>query len=209
MALAKDEITADLMWRYVEHLREWEASGEPVTFTRPELESLVDVLATASAVPLALSAEQSEERKTAVRHRVQESLGGAPAEGRAPSGWRKSPLRRFLRGNRVPAWKFGLATTAAAALAVALGTVGLWHRPAPQTAPVRVVKVPQGVSGIEPMEEKKVHQLLPRMVNNELSPQQEKNLMWHMLVCPGCYDEYARLKHQGKTAARIEHYVQR
>ena len=209
MALAKDEITADLVWRYIEHLREWEATGDPVRFTRPELEELVDVLATASAVPQALGAEQSEERKTAVRHRVQESLGGAPAEGRTPSAWRKSGLRRLLRGMRSPAWRLGMATGVVAALAVSVGTVGMWHHPAQPPVPVRVVKVPQGVSGIEPMEEKTVHELLPRMVNNQLTPQQEKNVMWHMLVCPGCYDEYARLKHHGKTATRVEELAQR
>ena len=169
----------------------------------------MDVLATASAVPQALAAEQSEERKTSVRHRVQQSLGGSPAEGRARSAWRKSPLRRLLQGSKVPAWRFRAVSAAAAVMAAALVSVGVWHRPVSPPVPVRVVKVPQGVTGIEPMGEQTAHTLLPRMIHNQLDAQQEKNLMWHMLVCPGCYKDYNRLKQQSRSQRPGERLVLR
>jgi hypothetical protein len=67
----------------------------------------------------------------------------------------------------------------------------------PTETVVKRVRVPVQASeiDIQPVEESLVHDLLPRLVRNELPPKQERNLMWHMLVCRGCFDEYVELKH--------------
>src|SRR5436189_82680 len=55
---------------------------------------------------------------------------------------------------------------------------------------------------VQPLNEKQAHEFLPKMVRNELPAQQEKNLMWHMLICPGCFEEYEDLRRQGQVASR-------
>jgi hypothetical protein len=66
------------------------------------------------------------------------------------------------------------------------------------------VRVPVNVDDVQPLDERKAHELLPRMIHNQLSRPQEKDLMWHMLVCPGCLDEYIQMKQShGQTASDV------
>lgn len=195
MADTKQELAADLVWRYVEYLREQEGRE---ALTRAELEQVLQLMETASAVPEALEPEASERCRAAVRARLEQVVH--PAAVTPPTAPVAAPERRAARNwftAPVPAWSLGLALTAIAVLSGLVGTVGTWHR-AP--AVTRYVKVPVDVDDVQPVEEREVHQLLHKMVRNELPPQQEKNLMWHMLVCPGCFDEYVSMKHQGQTA---------
>jgi hypothetical protein len=207
MARTKEEIAADLVWQYVEHVRQSEAEGRPACFSRMELDQLVDVLETAAGMPHALTADECEERRAAVRRRVEQMLpppaAAAPPPQAAPeaSAPRRSWLHDFLGGAAVvPAWRFQAATAAALALTCAVVTVNIWHRPAPE---VRVVQGRSEAPGdVEPISEQKAHELLPGMVRNRLARQEERNLMWHMLVCPRCYDEYAAMKERERTAFR-------
>jgi hypothetical protein len=205
MALTKEEIAADLVWRYVEHVRESEAENRPACLSRGELEQLVEVLHTAAHAPQALTAESCEERRAAVRRRVELMLPRsetAPPAAAAPAASGESWLRRLLGGAAVvPAWQFQAAAAAALALAAGVVTVNLWHRPAPETVVVqRRTAEPPG--DVEPIDERKAHELLPGMVGNRLARQDERNLMWHMLVCPRCFDDYTELKQQDRTARR-------
>lgn len=195
MSDTKQELAAELIWRYVEYLREQEAAGNRETFSRAELEQLVAVMETASGVSHVIGPEETESCRAAVRARLEQvvrpaALAAVPLPVVAPparsAGW-------FSR--RVPAWSVAFAC--AASLVLAAGTVGMWHKPAQV---VKRVKVPVNIDDVEPVEEREVHRLLHKMVQNELTPRQEKNLMWHMLVCPGCFDEYVSIKGQSHTA---------
>jgi hypothetical protein len=185
MAVTKEQIAAELVWRYVEQVRELQP-GE--AFTRAELEQLLDVLATGGALPEAL--EAGESCRAAARSRLEEVLAvpalARPAEPAPASRVKPAGVPRL-----VPLWQLGSAVAAAAVLAVALFSVGVWHRPA---QPVIVRTVVERPGDIQPIDEPKAHELLPKMVRHELQPQEEKNLMWHMLVCPGCYHDYVTLR---------------
>jgi len=203
MSAPKEALAADLVWRYVEQVRELEAAGEPVRFSRAELEELVELLATASAVPEALAAEdakaglQEADCRAAVRTRLETMLAAhrtAHPEPAAP----ERPARATQR-SIPPVWKLRAALGAAAALALALATVDAWH---PPKVVVKRMSVPRDVRGVEPIDEELAEREIPLMVRNELSPQDEKNLMWHMLVCPGCFDEYVRVKREAPMAGR-------
>jgi hypothetical protein len=198
MARTKEEMKADLVWRYVEHLREMQDTGQCVRLTRAELEELVEVLETASSVSPVVSSEPCDARRTNVRTRMEPLLAGpgsessraVPVEGR---GTGQTGLWNTVR--LLEPWKFQIALAVAAGLALALITVNVWHQPPPVTRVVRV-RVPVDAPDVQPIDEQQAHELLPRMVHNQLTPQEEKNLMWHMLVCPGCFDDYVELKHQ-------------
>jgi hypothetical protein len=99
---------------------------------------------------------------------------------------------------------FRTALTAAVALSVALATVNQWHRPA-EVVKIRKIRVPvnEAEINVQPVAEADVHELLPRLVRNELEPQAERNLMWHMLVCRGCFDQYVKIKHTNQTASEV------
>ncbi len=195
MADTKQELAADLVWRYVEYLREQEGRAP---LTRAELEQVFQLMETASSVPEALEPQVSEQCRAAVRARLEQVVHPTaipPAAG--PAAVPQPRATRNWFALPVPAWSLGLALAAVAVLGGLVGTVGAWHRP---PAVTRYVKVPVDVDDVQPVEEREVHQLLHKMVRNELPPQQEKNLMWHMLVCPGCFDEYVSMKHHGQTA---------
>lgn len=198
----REEIAADLVWRYVEHVRAARAEGSAAELSRAELEQLVETLDLVGRVPEALCAERAEDtaRRAAVRRRLETAVTAATAE--RPSPARSGPWLGLLSDTSlVPAWRFRAAFAAAMALALALATTSLWHRP---TVVVKRVRVPVEAAsvGIEPVEEALVHDLLPRMLRSELSPRQEKNLMWHMIVCSGCFDEYVQLRQSGRTVKK-------
>jgi hypothetical protein len=184
MPFTKEEIAADLVWRYVEHVRE---TPDAETLSDSEIRQLVEVMLSVPATGEAVAAEATEERRAAVRERVHQVLAaGAP---------RPEPRRRAFAAlpALVPAWRFRVVCAATAVLATAVATVGFWHHP-----PTRVVRVafPRDVRDVEAMDETTAHVLLPRMLRNQLQPAEERNLMGHMLVCPGCFDEYISLKRQ-------------
>jgi hypothetical protein len=195
MALSREEIAADLAWRYVEHVRAAEA--EPLT--DEELEQLVAVLKSVAPTGEALTDAEVEERRTAVRRRLEALQPPAAAPARA-FGYAARP-RTSVPSPVVPAWRFRVACAFTAALALLLGTVGFWHK-APIV--VRRLVIPRDIRGVEAMDEKQAHRMLPEMVSNHLSPQQEKDLMAHMLVCPGCFNAYQQMKpHQQSAEAGV------
>lgn len=197
MALNKEEIAADLVWRCTEHVRALESEGKRVEFTREELEQLVGTLELATRVPQALAVGQPPECRAAVRRRVEQSYHETPPLQESAAGV-ALPHRPAAR-SMVPAWQFRLTAAAALAMGAALVSVNAWH---PQRTEVRTVmkRVPVQAPDVDPIDEREVHALLPRMVRAELPPRQEKNLMWHMIVCSGCFDEYVQLKHQEKDS---------
>lgn len=190
----KQQIAAELLWLYVTRLREAPAGAPPPCLTRAELADLAQVLEGAGALAAALPGEEPMECRAAVQRRVEALLAARPqVESR-----RESVFRRLSSLARAPRLQLRAAAGLAAVLALALATVGVWHRPATE---VRMVAVPMEVQDVEPMAEADVHALLPRMVRHELSPEQEKSLMWHMLVCPGCYDTYLELRQSRPVAS--------
>jgi hypothetical protein len=197
MALTKEEIAADLVWRCTEHIRVLEAEGRRVEFTREELEQLVEVLQLAARVPEALEVAEPHECREAVRRRLEQELAvplpipdAAPASAGVSGG---APLRDLLRRPLTPSLGYGFLAGAALAAALAFSTANLWHRPKPL---VTVRRVPIEAPNVDPMDERTAHALLPQMVRSPLPPQEERNLMWHMLVCPGCFRDYVALKQQ-------------
>lgn len=196
MAFTSEEIASDLVWRYTERIRS--ADAEPLS--EEELEELVAVLRSIPATHEALVAELTDEgRQAAVRRRLEEALSQAPAP---PAATPPLPSRPVAQPFLVSAWRFRVACGMAAALAIALGTVGLWHHPPAQKVVQRMV-VPRDISGVEAMDEHQAHELMPKMVHNQLTPKQEKDLMGHMLVCPGCFNHYVELKQHVKDLARV------
>lgn len=204
MESRKEEIAADLVWRYVEQIREADPN-ENLAFNRAELEQLVDVLAAAGAVPAALESAAPETPREAVRRRLERVLTGPAAPGNPeraePAVPRPEPSQRGMAPglfrNPVAYWRYALAIGALCVQTMVLVSVNLWHKPQPNVK-VKVVRMPE-VPGIEPMDEKQAHAMMPRMVQNQLSDQEEKDLMWHMLVCRGCFNEYREMKHSGHT----------
>lgn len=193
MALTNEEIAADLTWRYVEHLRERAAIGNLERFSHEDLAELRQALEMAGEVPGALAAQPaSAETQERLRARLQASIGSAPV---APAPVSEKPARR---GGWRFLWHSLLTGTAGAAvgLAAAVVSVGIWH---PTPAPIRVVA--ERPANVAPMTEQTAHTLIPEMVGNRLPPGQERNLMWHMLVCPGCFEEYAQLREHQRVAA--------
>ena len=200
MALTNEEIAADLTWHYVEHLRERAAAGNCEALSAAELTELRRALETAGTVPGALAAEPaSVEARERLRARLEADLGVSPAPSPATSSPRSGPA-----GNRpFGAWAFLrnsiLAGTAGAllGLAAAMVSVGIWH---PTPAPVRMVDRPANVA---PISEQTAHALIPAMVENRLPPGEERNLMWHMLVCPGCFEEYVQRRGHQRVEAPV------
>jgi hypothetical protein len=191
MALSREEIAADLAWRYVEHVRT--AESEPLT--DEELEDLVGVLKSVAPTGEALTEVEVEERRAAVRRRLEALHPPPPATARPFDSAGSAPAK--IPARTVPAWRFRAVCAFASALVVLLGTVGLWHKPPVQ---VRRVVIPRDIRGVEAMDEKQAHRMLPEMVSNHLSPQQEKDLMAHMLVCPGCFNAYQQMKPHSQSA---------
>ena len=192
-------MAAELVWRYVERVREARAEGEAVELSRAELAQLVETLDLAARVPDALEAPESAARRTAVRRRLDETVSSAgPIRSERVVVAAEPPRSRPL----VAAWMFRTALAAAVALSVALVTVNQWHHSA---AVVRRIRVPvnEAEINVQPVPEGEVHELLPRLVRNELEPQEERNLMWHMLVCRGCFNQYVQLKHTNQTASEV------
>lgn len=190
MALSREEIAAELAWRYLEHVRE--ADAEPLSGA--ELDQLVDVMKSVAPTGEALTEAEVEERRSAVRRRV-ERLQGAAGPAPVPAARHAVPRLPVM----VPAWRFRVACGLAAALAVLLGTVSLWHHPPVQTV-VRRQVIPRDIRGVEAMDEQRAHELIPRMLANRLSPKEEKDLMAHMLVCPGCFRDYVQMRHPSASA---------
>lgn len=200
MALSREEIASELVWRYVEHLRGPDA--EPLSDA--ELEQLVGVLKSADPVGEALDAESEAARHAVVRKRLEELLSHAsrPAAGVEPTPSARPSCLPAL----VPAWRFRVACGLAAALALALASVGVWHHP-PTKVRVQKLVIPRDINGVGAMDERQAHELMPKMVHNQLSPQQEKDLMGHMLVCPGCFREYVQLKQHVRDMAHRDTHI--
>ncbi|HEU4754500.1 MAG TPA: hypothetical protein VFU47_15430, partial [Armatimonadota bacterium] len=110
----REEIAADLVWRYVEQVRD---SGQPLSPV--ELQDLAELLATAGTVPGALTADE-ETCRLAVRRRVEQVLA-RHAEPAPPAPSERTPARPPVRPLL---WPFRLATAATVALSLALATVG-------------------------------------------------------------------------------------
>jgi len=205
MSLNREEVAADLVWRYIEHLRVAQAEGASVELTRLELEQLVSALQVAGRMPEALEAPESASRRAAVRRRLEELEGTAPTpEQKRPNPWVQSTrhwLRSWLSGT-VPGWRYRAALGVAMGLAVGLTTVSVWHRPSPVVKRVRV-PVDETAINVQPVEEAQVPELLPLMLENQLPPQQQRNLMWHMLVCRGCFNHYVEMLHSRNTASEL------
>ena len=85
-------------------------------------------------------------------------------------------------------------------IALAVATVGFWHK----TKPTQVVylnrRVPVQLANIDPMDEDTAHRLIRDSFHEDLDERQEKDLLWHMLVCPGCFNQYRELRHNSRTA---------
>ena len=193
MPRTKEEIKAELVWRFVECLRE-EADPKtaPVRFAREELEELVGVLETASDLPEVLVSPESEAARETVRARLEDTLREA-----APQ-----PVRRPRPSHRpsiFAAMQFRMVSGIVLGVALAVATVGLWHRVPPKVI-VQQRRVPVQLENIEPMDEETAHRLIRQCFKTDIDARKEKDLFWHMLVCPGCFDEYREIRHQSRLA---------
>lgn len=220
MSPGKEEIAADLVWRYVEHLRTAAAEGRSAALSRAELRQLAEVLDTASRLPEALQGEESEQCHAAVRDRLHAVLGDPAAQpAQEPAGKPAPPPVRHSpdgagpgtsaaprQGMLVPIGALRLAGAALLALSAALATVNFWHQSPPQVV-VRRVPVPRELPDVRPLDETQSHRLIRSLVRNRISRDDERNLMWHMLVCPGCFEEYVRERegHAPRQTASAEY----
>ena len=194
MPRTKEEIKAELIWRFVECLREEDdPSATPVRFAREELEELVGVLETAGDLPEVLLTPESEGARESVRARLDETLRAAE-----PASAPKRTPRPSHRPSIFAAMQFRMVTGVVLGVALAVITVGLWHK-----QPVKVVqrRVPVQLSNISPMDEDTAHRLISLSFKTDLDAREEKDLLWHMLLCPGCFQQYRELRHNSRTAA--------
>lgn len=203
MSQPKEQVAADLVWRYVEHLRAAEAEGRSAALSRADLEQLVEALETASRLPEALRVEESEQCHAAVRDRLSAALAAPPGAPPRPEPAASPDEVSPLFGLIPPVWALRVAAAGLLALSMALATVNLWHQPAPRVV-VKRVPVPRDLPDVKALDEPQAHRLIPRLVHNRISRNDERNLMWHMLVCPGCFDEYVRERgeHSPQQTAR-------
>jgi len=190
MAHTNEEIAAELLYRYVELLRDRAVAGQPGGLSRDELRQLAENLEIASALPAALESAPDLERAATARSRVEDCLA-APIAATHQTPPHRSPALNMDR-LRSGGWKLASAWGAAALCAAALLTVNVWHRPRPV---VRRIRVPAAAPDVQPLDEAHAHLLIPRMVHDELAPREERDLMWHMLVCPRCFKHYEQLRH--------------
>src|SRR3954471_12882912 len=100
MAETREEIAAELVWRYVEYIREETAAGRAAAFSRDELHQLMRALETASHVPEALLTEPCPTALSAARDRLNAFLDDRPPSVPATPP-PPSPTRRTVR---LPRW---------------------------------------------------------------------------------------------------------
>lgn len=195
MPRSKEEIKAELVWRFVECLREEEEPGAaPIRFAREELEELVGVLETAGDLPEVLATPESEAARETARARLEETLRAAETEA-SP---RRTP-RPSHRPSIFAAMQFRMVTGMIFGVALAVVTVGAWHKQ-PERVVFRDRRVPVQLTNISPMDEDTAHRLIRESFKHDLEARQEKDLLWHMLLCPGCFDQYRELRHNNRTA---------
>jgi hypothetical protein len=193
MPRTKEEIKAELVWRFVECLREEEdPSATPIRFAREELDELVGVLETAGDLPEVLVTAESETARETVRGRLEDTLRAAEAAPASKRGPRPSH-----RPSIFAAMQFRMVTGVVMGVALAVITVGLWHK---QPVKYRDRRVPVQLTNISPMDEDTAHRLISQSFKTDLDARQEKDLLWHMLLCPGCFDQYRELRHNSRTA---------
>src|SRR5690242_7323325 len=122
MSRTKEEVAAELVWRYVEYVRDETEGGRTAAFSRDELEQLVQALETASRVPEALEGEAPAAAVAAARAHLHAALatGAPPALPSPPDPAPALPLPR-----RLGAWALPAALAAVLALGAALATVPL------------------------------------------------------------------------------------
>src|SRR5690349_656358 len=85
MPRTKEEVASELVWRYVEYIREETEAGRAAAFSRDELEQLRHALETASRVPEALDGEPSESVLAAARAQLHAALAAAPSQAAGPA----------------------------------------------------------------------------------------------------------------------------
>jgi len=172
MRSPREELASQLLWEYVQRVRE----QPDAALTRGEVYELAETLALASTIPSVVA--HSDE--PAAREAIQSRLAGArpPAAARRPPAARTSWLRR-------PA--LILAPLAGAALAAALAFFG-GSGAVPEQGPAAQ---PPGVMRLS---EEAAHEMVPQYVKGELNEQGDKNIMWHLIRCRGCYRFYRSIR---------------
>ncbi len=203
MSHPKEELQAALLWCFVERVRDLPVGDDFIRFSPDEIVELGEMLNAAAATPAALShlpvsAGTEEVWKQFVRKGTV-----AGREGRhAPDAPQRRPARRpwfgpagfpspspLASGN----WRWYATLSALAATSIALLTVGIWG---PVRFAERVAHAPASVDpgDVDTLTEQQASLLIPRMVHFQLGRRDERSLMWHMLVCPGCYEKYVALR---------------
>lgn len=183
MESSRDELKNALTWKLVEFARENPRAAE-VEWTPEEWAEAGEILALASRASRAQFQESAglpDPHREAVRQRVMSHL----------------PKTRVGR-TRLP---IPLLVAACSVLITVVG-FAIAGRLAPPA--VRLVRVPSDLAGkdIDPLDEQAAHVLIPKMVRNELDLKQERNLMWHMLVCPGCHRDFVSERTHAQDAPR-------
>jgi hypothetical protein len=197
--MEREELAAEIVWRYVERLRESGRTGASRPLTREELDELVKVMETAGELTPALTAEDPEPARAAVRRRVESAMAALQAEAPPAPVFpaRARPAPSMPRSRRlVPA----LSLAAASVLACLIATVNLWHRPDPPAAGNSPAPA-SSIVDVPALDEATAHNWIPRLVENSLNPEETRRLLWHMLKCPACFNEWWRQQSRRKTAA--------
>jgi hypothetical protein len=189
-----------VVWQFVQQVRRLREEGTDLVFTRADADELAGLIETAASVPAALAESvPNEARESRVRDQLAQALRERPGTRRGSAGPPARPRRQ------VPLWALGATASLTAILLAGLFTVNLWHRPEPVTRVMRV-RVPTELDerDVEPISEREADRLMPVMVRSLLPAKQEKSLMWHMLICPGCYDRFVSLR-QHRPLAVSDH----
>lgn len=203
MSHQKEELQAALLWCLVERVRDLPSGDEPIRFSPDEVAELGELLNAAAATPAALSHLPVSAGTDAVWQQLTRTGTVAGREGRpatdAPEGrparrpWFSSPWFPGLSPLTAGNWRWYAVLSALAATSIALLTVGIWG---PVRVVERVLHAPTaGDPGeVDALTEQQASVLIPRMVQFRLGRRDERSLMWHMLVCPGCYEKYVALR---------------
>lgn len=180
----REELAAELLFAYIERIK----ARPEQTLTRGEVYALAEHLALASQVPAALGDEETE----TVCNLVASRLDWQADTGRRPALLSYLQNRPALR--RRPFILALGAVTMAAILSLGLLAFGDRY----QASTPAAVSSPAGVSGIG---EQEAHEMIPQYVRGLLGREDERNLMWHMLRCRGCYEYYRQMRPAGAGSA--------
>jgi hypothetical protein len=187
---------AELLWRYVEELKQAENPEEVqfVAITRGECAEVVRLMEMAAEAYVLTRAESAPHcRREAIRQRLRACLIGGVTEER-----RADPAAVASRDNaRLPAWLTAPLTFRSTGwvAAVAALSVLLWF----------VMPRSEKQAQVIPMGHASAVAAIPRFIRGELTAEASRAFLAHLIECKGCLRRYQEELKAVRAASRSLH----